>query len=202
MNLHFLNRASIKSKTEMDKINPYKTEFFRELGEVNIEALKARIDQLSVQFWEDQNAQKPNKFGALGSTRHIVFRFINSFKDHRFYSDSKLWEDWEEVLSPILNSVATKMNYSTAEFPRVMLAKLPAKESIKAHIDASPAAQFPHKIHVPITTNDQTYFCFEKSKKQMKVGEAYEVNNNIKHWAENKGNTDRIHLIFELFSVN
>ena len=184
----------------MSKINLNKTDSFRDLGPVNIEPLKKRVELISEEFWEDQNAQKPNKFGALGATRHIVFRFIKSFKDHRFYTDGKLWEDWEEVLKPILNAVASRMNYSKAEFPRVMLAKLPAKESIKAHIDASPAAQFPHKIHVPITTNEQTYFCFEKSKKQMKIGEAYEVNNNIKHWAENNGNSDRIHLIFELFN--
>lgn len=189
------------AKLKMSKINPNKTYYFRDLGSINIEPLRKRVELIPVNFWEERNAQKPNKFSALGNTRHIVFRFIKSFRDHRFYADGELWKDWEAVLSPILNSVATKMNYSSAEFPRVMLAKLPAKQVIKAHIDASPAAQYPHKIHVPITTNDQTYFCFEKSKKQMKVGEAYEVNNNIKHWAENNGNSDRIHLIFELFGV-
>ena len=80
-----------------------------------------------------------------------------------------------------------------------MLAKLPAGCKIHRHRDAAPAAQFPHKIHIPLFTNDETFFCFDSEKKHLEVGKAYEVNNNIHHWAENNGQSDRIHLIFECF---
>ena len=44
--------------------------------------------------------------------------------------------------------------YARAAFPRVMLARMAPGGVIKPHRDANPAAKWPHKIHVPLLTND------------------------------------------------
>lgn len=183
-------------------INPKKTEHIRILGELDIAELKNKVLELPNSIWAEQNKVKPNKFGVLDQTEHIVFRFINSFKDHRLYSDKAIWEDWKPVIQPILEAATKAYGYQQAEYPRIMLAKLPAGESIKPHIDRSPAAQFPHKIHLPILTNDETFFILEDEKFKMNEGVLYEVNNRIKHSVVNNGSEDRIHLIFELFEKN
>jgi len=182
-------------------VNPNKTESIRILGEVDITELKKKVLALSSEIWTEQNAAKPNKFGVLDKTEHIVFRFINSFKDHRFYSDNAIWEDWKGVIAPLLEVTAKAYGYQTAEFPRIMLAKLPAGASIKPHIDRSPAAQFPHKIHIPLLTNQETLFFLNDKGFNLKEGVIHEVNNRMNHSVVNKGNSDRIHLIFEVFST-
>lgn len=183
-------------------INSKKTDHLRILGEVDISEIKKKVVALSSRVWAEQNEAKPNKFGVLDKAEHIVFRFINSFKDHRSYSDRILWEDWKEVIEPLLE-VTTKMyGYNRAKYPRIMLAKLPAGESIKPHIDRSQAAQFPHKVHIPLVTNNETFFILDGEKIRMKLGTVYEVNNRKNHSVINNGIGDRIHLIFELFEVD
>lgn len=89
--------------------------------------------------------------------------------------------------------------YARGVYPRVMLARMTAGGVIQPHRDANPAAKWPHKIHVPITTNDQVIFRVEGAQYVMPEGEAVEVNNMGTHAVENRGDTDRIHLIFEYY---
>ncbi len=103
-------------------------------------------------IWEAENARKPNKFEALNATRHIVFRFVDSpatgAGPHR-----PAWFQWRCVLEPVLAQAVRDYGYAAGVFPRVMLARMPSGGVIHPHIDANPAAKWPHKIHVPLTTN-------------------------------------------------
>ena len=63
------------------------------------------------------------------------------------------------------------------------------------------AARFPHKIHVPVQTNEGAFLHLGNSAFHLQEGQAYEVNNNIPHYAENNGTEDRIHLIFEYYPM-
>ena len=78
-----------------------------------------------------------------------------------------------------------------------MLAKLKAGYSIDMHRDGLPEYYFLHKIHIPIQTNDQVTFHIKPQNHFLKEGIAYEVNNLLPHYVANKGEEDRIHLIFE-----
>lgn len=182
--------------------NPNKTKGIRILGDLDISELKRRVLLIPEKIWSEQNNIKPNKFGVLDKTEHIVFRFINNFKDHRFYSDKAVWKDWKDLIEPILEITKKAYNYERAEYPRIMLAKLPAGESIKPHIDRSPAAQFPHKLHIPLMTNEKTFFFVGGKSIIMKEGVIYEVNNRMNHSVINNGHCERVHLIFELFEKN
>jgi hypothetical protein len=55
----------------------------------------------------------------------------------------------------------------------------------------------PHKIHIPVENNGDSYFFLEGKKFSLLEGDAHEVNNSLKHSVVNNGETDRIHLIFE-----
>ncbi|MBF98802.1 MAG: aspartyl beta-hydroxylase [Owenweeksia sp.] len=179
---------------------PDKPRTVRHLGEVDITKLREMVSKLEEQVWEEENEDKPNKFGALNKTRHIVFRFIVNSNTNRFYYNRPVWEEWEEVLQPVLDQATQAYNYSRGAYPRIMLAKLPAGTLIHKHIDGSNAARLSHKIHVPLQTNEECYFFVNEEPFRMLEGQAYEVNNLAMHWAENRGKTDRIHLIFEYFS--
>ena len=179
--------------------NPRKTESIRRLGPVDIAALREAVLRLDEARWDAENADKPNRFEALDRTRHIVFRFVSNFQDWRDSYDRPLWGEWKGLLEPVLAQAVRDYGYSEAAFPRVLLARMAPGGVIKPHRDANPAAKWPHKIHVPLVTNDKVTFFVDGVGYHFPEGEAVEVSNMAVHAVENAGDTDRIHLIFEYY---
>ena len=179
--------------------NPRKTESIRRLGPVDIAALREAVLRIDEARWDAENADKPNRFEALDRTRHIVFRFVSNFQDWRDSYDRPLWAEWKGMLEPVLAQAVRDYGYKDAAFPRVMLARMAPGGVIKPHRDANPAAKWPHKIHVPLLTNDKVTFFVDGVGYHVPEGEAVEVSNMAVHAVENAGDTDRIHLIFEYY---
>lgn len=186
----------------MPVANPRKTAAVRKLGLVDIAALRTAVLAIPEDIWAAENAAKPNRFEALGATRHIVFRFIDSPRDWRGSHDRRAWAPWRDLLEPVLAQAVRDYDYARGVFPRVMLARMPSGGVIHPHIDANPAAKWPHKIHVPLTTNPGVVSFFGGEERHFPVGEAVEVDNLGPHWVRNDGATDRIHLIFEYYDAD
>jgi hypothetical protein len=182
--------------------NPRKTKAVRFLGPVELGGIREEILAIPEHIWERENATKPNKFGALDLTQHIVFRFVSSFEDWRQSYDGALWGEWQARLAPLLAAATHSYGYTNAAFPRVMLARMAPGGVIHPHIDANPAARWPHKIHIPIQTNPEVTFFVDPDTHHFEVGQAYEVNNLGRHAVHNGGTTPRIHLIFEYYDLD
>ncbi len=182
--------------------NPRKTTTIRKLGPVDIVALRAAVLAIPEDVWEAENASKPNKFEVLDGTRHIVFRFIDSPSDWRGSHDRPAWPQWRGMLEPVLERAVRDYGYARGVFPRVMLARMRPGGVILPHIDANPAAKWPHKIHVPLSTNAGVVCFFGGAEHHFPPGEAVEVNNLGPHWVRNDGDTDRVHLIFEYYDAD
>ncbi len=178
-----------------------KTDYFKPLGSANVEALVERVQNIPESAWESENEAKPNKIAQLNDTRHIMFRFVTNSDNVFDFSDHPvLWNEWKDVLLPVMEQAAEKLGYTDYRFPRVMLARLPAGGDISAHSDGD-ASQHIHKVHVPLITNEKTLFRVGRQEMHMPVGEMIEVNNKRVHAARNGGATDRIHLIFECYNA-
>lgn len=182
--------------------NPRKTNSVRRLGAVDIARLREAVLAIPDAVWDRENATKPNRFGALDATSHIIFRFVSNFTDWRNSDDKPLWTEWRPIVEPVLKAATADYGYARSDFPRVMLAKMQPGGVIHPHRDANPAAKWPHKIHVPILTNDDVIFFVDGASYHFAVGEAVEVNNMGLHAVENRGDTDRIHLIFEYYDLD
>ncbi|HZH43653.1 MAG TPA: aspartyl/asparaginyl beta-hydroxylase domain-containing protein [Lysobacter sp.] len=182
--------------------NPRKTPAVRRLGPVDIDALRAAVLRIPEAVWDAENADKPNRFEALDRTRHIVFRFVSNFVDWRQSYERPLWAEWRALLEPVLAQATAPYGYARAAFPRVMLARMAPGGVIKPHRDANPAAKWPHKIHVPLLTNEKVTFFVDGVGYHFAEGEAVEVNNMGVHAVQNAGDTDRIHLIFEYYDLD
>jgi hypothetical protein len=182
--------------------NPRKTTSVRRLGAVDIARLREAVLAIPEAQWDAENADKPNRFEALDRTRHIVFRFVSNFQDWRDSYDRPLWAQWRSLLEPVLAQATRDYGYARAAFPRVMLARMAPGGVIKPHRDANPAAKWPHKIHVPLLTNERVTFFVDGVGYRFPEGEAVEVSNMAVHAVENAGDTDRIHLIFEYYDLD
>ena len=182
--------------------NPRKTSTIRRLGPVDIARLRDAVLAVPESVWDAENATKPNRFGALDATRHIVFRFVSNFRDWRQSHDRPLWPEWKPLLEPVLAAATAPYGYARGGFPRVMLARMAPGGVIHPHRDENPAAKWPHKIHVPLQTNDDVTFYVDGVGYRLAEGEAVEVNNMGVHAVDNRGATDRIHLIFEYYDLD
>lgn len=182
--------------------NPRKTRGVRKLGPVDIAALQTAVLAIPEAVWDAENAGKPNRFEVLDETRHIVFRFIDSPHDWRGSHDRAAWPQWRGFLEPVLAQAVRGYGYERGVFPRVMLARMASGGVIHPHIDANPAAKWPHKIHVPLSTNGGVACFFGGGEHHFPPGEAVEVDNLGPHWVRNTGDTDRVHLIFEYYDAD
>ena len=182
--------------------NPRKTTTVRHLGPVDIATLKTAVLAIPEAVWDAENAAKPNRFGVLDETQHIVFRFADTPRDWRKSHDRPAWSHWRDLLEPVLAQAVRDYGYTRGVFPRVMLARMAPGTEILRHIDDQPAAKWPHKIHIPVTTNPGVVCFFGGEARHFPAGEAVEVNNLGPHWVHNSGDTDRIHLIFEYYDAD
>jgi len=182
--------------------HPRKTRSIRHLGPIDIATLKAAVLQIPEELWEAENAVKPNQFGTLGTTQHILFKMVSDFVDWRRSYETPLWNEWRPLLEPVLSKATEPYGYSNAAFPRIMLARMAPGGVIQPHRDTNPAAKWPHKIHVPLVTNPAVRFLVGGAWRHLAEGEAVEVNNLDPHAVRNDGMTPRIHLIFEYYDAD
>lgn len=176
----------------------------RELGPVP-EALLTPLDALlenSRDTFLIENAHKPNKFGDFEKgTQHIVFQFPISLHDHTRSDWMPIWDQYRDAVQPIIDAVTPYYGYENGRTCRIMLAKLKAGKQISKHVDGMPAAEVPHKIHVPLITHPDVRFWEEDEEYHLPRGAAYEVNNKVPHGGCNPSPQDRIHLIFDYFDA-
>lgn len=176
----------------------------RDLGSVPEPLLAALDDKIAENsnLWETEDAHKPNRFDAFReSTMHIILQFPLDFRSHRESRYSPLWPDWKNVIEPLIAHATSGYNYAAGRTARVMLAKLAAGRSVARHVDKSPSAEVPHKIHIPLLTHPAVRFVIDTGEYGLERGRAYEVNNRRPHEVHNRSEQDRVHLIFDYFNA-
>jgi len=66
------------------------------------------------------------------------------------------------------------------------------------HVDSAWFHEFSSRIHIPILTNDQTFWATSTELIHLPVGYVYEVNNRELHSYWNKGGTGRLHIVIDV----
>ena len=172
---------------------------FRELGPVDVEPIVRVLTSLSEQFWTVEDARKDNDFVAFHHTQHLILRFLPDRTDLTSWYERPLWTMLRGVVEPVMLRSIERYELQDPVFPKVMFARLAAHAVIDRHTDTAASDLWTHKIHVPIISHPDTTFEIGQTRRHLRVGNAYEVNNIKPHAVENPADTDRIHLIFEVF---
>jgi len=120
------------------------------------------------------------------------------------FSEVKKWEPYYTIFKDELLMLENFLLNNLCPSGKIMsaiLINLPSGECIGRHVDANPVGERfnrCHRIHIPITTNNQCLFEIDGEIKNMKVGEVWEISNvNKKHSVSNNGETDRIHFLID-----
>jgi quercetin dioxygenase-like cupin family protein len=169
----------------------------RELGPIDSTALSEAIfGQEDVAWHEDESRQE--SFYVHDKTWSIVLVNVDDTKwPERIVHKRPGWERLAGVAVPIMEEIIKKHYPTGGEIIRAMAARLRAGQNIKAHSDVHQSFHCAHRIHVPISTNPKVWFTIDGRPYQLKVGEAYELNNQMQHSVVNKGDEDRITFIFD-----
>lgn len=172
-----------------------------DLGKVDEGALARLTEKVLASDDLFELEKKPNKYPFYAATRHIIFQFPASKQDHTVSNYTIYWPEWQALIEPIINEITGQYNFKLGKTARIMLANICAGGEIGLHIDQNAAADVPHKIHVPVKTDEFAEFIEEESTYYLKRGSAYEVNNKIAHGVKNKSANERIHLIFDYYDA-
>ena len=176
----------------MDIVTP-----LRELGPIDSDALReAILAQDEIAWQEDKYRQE--QFEVHHATESIVLLFVDLERwPDVVVSQEPGWPRLAKVALPLMNDIIMRFYPPGGTVIRAMAAKLLAGNVISPHVDKHPSFHHGHRIHVPITTNPRVRFMIDGQPYQLKVGEAYELNNQKTHSVMNKGAEDRITFIFD-----
>jgi hypothetical protein len=169
----------------------------RELGPVNSEALREAILGLDDIAWKN-NQSRQEEFEVHRATESIVMVFVDLENwPEIIISKEAGWDAISKEALPLMNDIIEKFYPPGGTVIRAMAAKLLSGGIIKPHTDKHPSFHCGHRIHVPITANPRVRFMIDGQPYRFEVGEAYEINNQMKHSVMNKGAEDRITFIFD-----
>ena len=168
----------------------------KELGDIDVENLGRRILELDGDIWLD-NEQRQNDYEVHRQTQSIILVFCDGPIDDMVVSKEAGWDVLADAAVPVMHDLIGRGYPAGGTIIRAMAAKLHAGGRINMHFDSHPSFRHSHRIHVPITTNPRVRFTIDGKPYHLKVGQAYEINNQKMHSVINSGKEDRITFIFD-----
>lgn len=158
------------------------TDRFSRLGDLDVTAVRDWLSAIPLEEWPHQDRINPN-------CRHPCMVDASSH-----------WFGVAEAMHPLIHGVMSEhfRGYSAAH-PR--LSMLVPGQRILPHRDPLPAG-WVARVHVPICTNEDVEFSYADGLTiKMPVGAAYSFNPQFEHRVDNRGDTARVHLFFDVLGV-
>ena len=165
--------------------------------EVDVEQLQYDLENFlsEYQFWDERQVSLTSADG-----NNDWFCSIGSMKDL-----PKPEKSYSFINTGIDGTYIAQLIRQYKKFYRWRLLCIPPGQCYSVHTDAYPN-KVNKRIHIPILSNDQSYFCYYGDKPgdgvktsvefyHLEPGKIYEVNTSRLHSAINYGITPRYHLV-------
>ena len=169
---------------------------FKYVGDIDVSPIRRIIEEEKLD-WDSYY------FRQLRYKDHSETKTIPLIWSENFSSQQK-WDPHYSIFKRDLDKIELIIRSSlckSGDFMSAILINLPAGKSIARHVDANPIRdKFNrcHRIHIPIITNPDCIFEIDGEERNMKEGEIWEISNVKKpHSVQNKGVSDRIHLLID-----
>lgn len=181
------------NEPEFRKLLGRESNFLHLNDKFDVAAIGDKVAQVNAETWLE--SERERLFDVHRDTQALL---LVHFEDYQYKVPEyrELYSGFETVLSPVVDYIASYYQ-NNGFIVRMILAKLVAGGKIPKHTDAGYSLLNCHRIHMPITTNDDVVFLVGGEEKNMKIGELWEINNGTIHAVENRGTEDRVHLIVD-----
>ena len=107
---------------------------------------------------------------------------------------------WAALVEPVHAAVAASFGHS-GWIIRSLFARLPPGGTIRPHTDRGFSLTNSHRVHLAVVTNQAAGFSVGEEERHLACGELWEINNQRRHAAWNRGSHGRIHLICDWVSA-
>ncbi len=159
----------------------------------DIASIREKVIQITDDVWAESD--RSERFEVHKDTETVML--IKHFGGIDIRPEIQpLYAEYEELLRPVIDHIANF--YQDNGFAlRILLTKLTAGSKIGEHKDSGYSLLNVHRIHIPVITNEDIDFFVGGTKKQMRPGEFWEIDNSEKHAVENNSGEDRVHMIVD-----
>lgn len=141
-----------------------------------------------------------NQYYGLDASHSILLKYNLDLSEgliHHFNQDTIAIYN---LISPIIKHTQDQLQPSYCT--KALITNLPAGKSIQEHIDPGWAFSIQHRFHWSLMTNEHAYLNVGDQKIHVQEGDIWEIDNKKPHSAINGGETDRVHLIFDLLIID
>lgn len=169
----------------------------RDWGTIEIGPLAAAIARQDEAAW-DEHQHRQKDYEVHRQTQSIVLLFADLEGWPAIDVQRQPgWNRLADVAVPVMDEVIARWYPPGGRIIRAVMARMAPGARIDPHHDSHPSFNCGHRIHVPIATNPRVRFVVDGRPYHLEVGRVYEINNRKTHSVTNKGQTDRIHFIFD-----
>jgi len=174
-----------------------KNQTFINHGKINIENI-LKIIEVNNLDWDEFTDRQKRLTLVHSQTKTIPIIFDKSFDFDSFkIVPTNHYPLFQEEISKLETIISSNTN-EDGKIIRAILVNLPSEKSIPIHKDYGKTLVSCRRIHIPIQTNENCFFTVGDDKRNLKLGELWEINNDkMEHSVDNLGETDRIHLIVD-----
>ena len=140
-----------------------------------------------------------NQYSGLEETGSIPLKYNFNYPDGMLGICDHTHDSLYNMVKDVVELVGK--NFAPYYCSRAVIAKLPKGAKVKEHVDPGLAFDLFHRFCWVIKTNPEAKMVIDGDEQHFSLGEIWEINNKLPHSAYNEGESDRIHLIFDLASV-
>jgi len=190
-------RSEYAPKKELNEFN------FKFYKVFNIDNIRNEVEKLSDEWNLDkfrQNARYPERRNPHLYTH--TFTIQNHSIDWNFGDKVESEVKHAGLLSVVGDIVKDLELMCGGPSGRVLLIKLSANKDVSEHTDKGDYLSTVRRFHIPIITNDLVSYTVNGERINMKEGECWEINNLKSHSVLNDSDTDRVHLLIDIFPIS
>lgn len=107
------------------------------------------------------------------------------------------WHAMRDVIEPLVDQALAPIRTEDGLVTRIALVELAPGGRIAPHTDDQLAANWMHRIHVPLVSPPGVQYRIDGRRLVMKVGRAYDFNNRKTHSVANRSTRPRVNLLVD-----
>ena len=166
-------------------------------GTADIAKIADAVAALPEDEWLE-DGYRQETFASHRDTNTVPLLFDPDFR-HTSPTRRKNYDRFASIVEPVHATLASFFGEDGWIIRSLFVRLLPGGE-IPPHTDRGFSLTNSHRLHVPVVTNDDAGFSVGDQEQHMACGEIWEINNQRRHSAWNRGTQGRIHLICDWVS--
>lgn len=162
----------------------------KELGTIDISSVKELIENTTTDEW-NKDTLRQVLFRVHRHTQTLMVKWDSE-------EDKELFEKFGTFYEQLKQQVSEALNIKDPIVFKFCFARIPPGLGIDTHIDRQSHLRVPHRVHVPIITDDKVVSVIDGNSHFMKPGVIYNFNNTLQHSVKNNSPNARVHCIIDI----